>query len=151
MANSLHYNAYSMATRTVAKTRQVVMLYEGIIKYIKQAEIAIDDGRIEERFNLLNKASEIILGLQVSIDFENGGNIAGVLNDFYSNMSMRVLGVNFIKDKQLAKEKCEELVTELKQMRDTWENIDNNISENKTAALPELIPTATEQTVTLSA
>ena len=150
MGNTANYNAYSMATRTVAKTRQVVMLYDGIIKYLKQAEIAIDEERIEDRFNLLSKASEIVLGLQVSIDFETGGNIANVLHDFYSNISMRVLGINFVKDKDLAKEKCEELIAELKQMRDTWDNIDNNINENKTAAMPEIIPLS-EQSFTLSA
>lgn len=149
MSNT-NYNAYSMATRTVAKTRQVVMLYEGIIKFLKQAEVAITEGRIEDRFNLLSKAAEIIVGLQSSIDFENGGNIASTLHNFYSNMSMRILAINFVKEPEKAKQDCEELIGELKQMRDTWENIDKNLAENEVAAKSEGFASL-EQNVILSA
>jgi flagellar secretion chaperone FliS len=126
MSYQNQYKAYSMATGTVAKTRQVVMLYDNIIKLIKQVKVAIDETRIEDRFTLLKKASDTIVGLQSSIDFDNGGDIAGILHNFYTNISMRIVGVNFIEDTVQAQTSCDSLIDELKQMRDVWDNIDKN-------------------------
>src|SRR5271155_1384096 len=88
------YKAYSAATRTVAKTRQIVMLYDGAIRFIKQAQVAILEKRIEDRFRLLVRASDVIVGLQNCIDFENGGEVAHTLHRFYTTMSTRILSVN---------------------------------------------------------
>ena len=87
------YNAYNMASQTVPKTRQVVMLYDGATRFLKQARQAIDENRIEDRFHLLNKASEVIVGLQACLDFENGGEIAQILFDYYSSIDARILYV----------------------------------------------------------
>jgi len=129
MVTAEKYQAYSMATRTVAKTRQVVMLYDGAIRFLKQAGEAISVANIEERYRLLVKTTEVITGLQSSIDFENGGDIAGILHGFYSNMSMRILSLNFVKEKDVAKQECDDLIGELKQMRDVWEHIDLQIGK----------------------
>jgi flagellar protein FliS len=116
------HKAYSAATRTVAKTRQIVMLYDGALRFIKQARVAITDKRIEDRFNLLVRASDIIVGLQNSIDFENGGAVAHTLHHFYTNMSVRILSVNLHPRDSLAL--CDGIIEDLKQMRDTWDSID---------------------------
>lgn len=123
------YKAYSAATHTVAKTRQVVMLYDGAIRFIKQAMEAISENRIEERYKLLTKASEILVGLQNSIDFDNGGEIANVLHAFYVRISRRIIMVNFTKDAATALSQCEEIIAELKQMRDTWDQIDHTVGK----------------------
>lgn len=124
-----HYKAYSAANRTVAKTRQVVMLYDGAIRYVKQASRAIEEGLIEDRFKLLTKASEIMVGLQNSLDFEKGGDITNVLLSFYSNISRRIIMVNFSKATEVAQKQCEDIIAELKQMRDTWESIDQAVAK----------------------
>src|SRR5579884_4212560 len=91
------YQVYSLATRTVAKTRQVVMLYEGAIRFLRQAKDAIEEKRIEDRFRLLLRASEIVMGLCNSIDFEKGGEVAHTLLQFYTEMDKRILSINFAK------------------------------------------------------
>ena len=125
-ANS--YNAYLKATGTVAKTRQVVMLYDGAIRFLKQAATAIREKRIEARYNLLNKASDVIVGLQSSIDFENGGQIAYTLHGFYTQITHRILSINFVRDMQESDKQCHEVITDLKQMRDVWDSIDQSLS-----------------------
>ncbi|MEI7668848.1 MAG: flagellar export chaperone FliS [Pseudomonadota bacterium] len=120
------YQAYSSAIRTVAKTRQVVMLYDTAIKFLKQTGIAISEQLIEDRFNLSKKASEIMIGLQSSIDFDNGGEIANILHDFYTNITRRIIALNYNKDKSESERECNDLIEELKQMREVWENIDSN-------------------------
>ncbi len=114
------YNAYYMATQTVSKTRQVVMLYDGAIRFIQQARLAIEKTRIEDRFHLLNKASEVLLGLQGSLDFDNGGEVAPLLFDYYSSLDARILYVQRSNDLKV----LDSVMTELKQMRGAWGNVD---------------------------
>ncbi len=127
MHKPTQYQAYSLATRTVAKTRQVVMLYDGAIRFLQQAKSAIESHNIEERFNLLQRASEVVIGLQSSIDFDTGGEVAQTLHRFYTDASMRILAINF-KDSE-GIELCAGIITDLKQMRDIWDGIDKTLNK----------------------
>lgn len=119
------YQAYAAATQTVAKTRQIVMLYDGAIRFMKQAKEAIADNRIEDRYNTLVKANDILLGLQSCLDFENGGDIAKVLYGYYAGLIDRI----FTLHRTSNEESCDEIIADLKQMRDVWNEIDG--SDNK--------------------
>lgn len=121
--------AYTRATHTVAKTRQVVMLYDGAIRFLKQASDAIEKGAIEERYKKLIRVSEIINGLQNSLDFEAGGPTAQVLYDFYASLDMRVMALH----RDAKKDTCDAIIRELKEMRDVWDQIDRK-EEVPTAA-----------------
>lgn len=114
------YNAYNLATQTVPKTRQVVMLYDGAIRFMKQARQAVEENRIEDRFNLLMKVSEVLIGLQGCLDFENGGEIAPILYDYYSSLDARILYVQRTNDLKI----LDSVIAELKQMRGAWGNVD---------------------------
>lgn len=133
------YQAYSQAFHTVGKTRQVVMLYDGMIRFLKQAREAIAEKRIEDRFNLLVRASDVVLGLQACLDFEEGGNVARVLYDFYSSVDSRILTIQRTNDLGL----CDELITELKEMREAWNVID---TEDKPEAGQPAQPAAFSET-----
>lgn len=121
------YQAYSIATRTVAKSRQVVMLYDGAIRFLRQAQVAIDEKRVEDRFKLLQRSVDVLTGLQSSIDFDSGGEMAHTLHRFYTGINMRILAVNFKTEE--AKEICEDVIKELKQMRDIWDSIDRTLNK----------------------
>ena len=131
------YNAYNMASQTVPKTRQVVMLYYGATRFLKQARQAIDENRIEDRFHLLNKASEVIVGLQACLDFENGGEIAQILFDYYSSIDARILYVQRKNDGKI----LDAVIAEVKKMRDAWYDIDEKgeeqVMQNGTVAYEE--------------
>lgn len=118
---STRYQAYSKASHTVAKTRQVVMLYDGIIRFMSQAKEAMAKGEIERRFKTLSRASEIIAGLQACLDHDAGGDTANVLSDFYSAIDMRIFQLHRTNDVA----ECEALITELKSMREVWNGIDH--------------------------
>lgn len=125
------YKAYSRATHTVSKTRQVVMLYDGAIRFLQQAAEAIENKDFETRYNKLTRAADIVVGLQACLDFESGGASAKVLFDFYSAMDMRIFALHRSND--LAA--CKTLIAELKEMRDVWDKIDRgNESTNATSA-----------------
>lgn len=123
-----HYQAYSRATHTVNKTRQVVMMYDGAIRFLQQAAEAIEQKDYEARYNKLTRVSDIIIGLQACLDFEQGGSSARILFDFYSTMDMRIFGLHRSNDLDA----CKSIVAELKEMRDAWDRIDRS-QEQKTA------------------
>jgi flagellar secretion chaperone FliS len=119
-----HYQAYSVASQTMPKTRQIVMLYEGAIRNMQQAKEAITEKRIEDRYNLLIKASEIVIALQSCLDFEAGGDVAQVLYDYYSSIDARIMTIH----RSNSLEMCDRVIAELKEMRDAWQEVDRTHS-----------------------
>ena len=136
---SNRYKAYHKASHTVSKTRQVVMLYEGAIRFLQQAGDAMDKKEIERRYHALTRASEIVSGLQSCLDFDSAENMARILFDFYTNIDLRILALHRTADKAA----CDQIIVELKQMRDVWETIDRGsdvkpaVSEQAAASAPD--------------
>ncbi len=128
------YQAYAVATQTVARTKQIVMLYDGAIRFMKQAKEAIAAKRIEDRYNCLIKASSVITGLQHCLDFENGGDIAKILYSFYSRVDGRIHTIH----RSNSAATCDEVIEELRKMRELWHDID--INESETAAMSTAVP-----------
>jgi flagellar protein FliS len=126
-----HYKAYSRATHTVNKTRQVVMMYDGAIRFFQQASESMEKNDYEGRYNKLMRVSDIIIGLQACLDFEAGGSSAHILFDFYSTIDMRIFALHRSNDVAA----CKAIVAELKEMRDAWDRIDR--SQELRSAQPE--------------
>lgn len=124
------YKAYATANMTVGKTRQVVMLYDGAMRFVQQAIEAIKKEDYETRYNLLAKTSEIISGLQNSLDFENGGDIAKLLHDYYTSIDVRIFSVHRSNNISV----LEAVLKELRMMRNAWHEIDQADSASKNAA-----------------
>ena len=120
MAEKHKYQAYANATQTVATTRQIVLIYDGVIRCVQQAKEAITEGQIEKRYHLLIKASGLITGLQGCLDFEKGEEIAKILYSFYSSINLRLHAIQ----RNNSLEDCDAIIADVKQMRDVWEEID---------------------------
>jgi len=134
MLSKKQYQAYALAMQTVAGTRQVVMLYDGIIRFLQLAREAMREGRIEDRYRHLARSSQIVFGLQSCLDFEKGGDIARILYNFYSSIDLRIFGLHRSNDLDT----CDQLITEVKQMRDVWSEIDATPpAESSGGAAPE--------------
>jgi flagellar protein FliS len=117
------YQAYAAATQTVAGTRQIVMLYDGVIRFVQQAKEAIRERRIEDRYHLLIKASNVINGLQNCLDFEKGGKVAGILYQYYASIDQQLFAIQHNN----SLEQCDTVLSDLRQMRDVWHEIDQGI------------------------
>lgn len=128
--NMQQYKAYATANMTVGKTRQVVMLYDGALRFIQQSIEAIGKGDFETRYNLLAKTSEIVTGLQNSLDFDNGGEISQLLYDYYASIDARLFSVH--RTNNVAT--LEAISKELRMMRDAWDEIDQVDAAKKNAA-----------------
>lgn len=158
MYNNQHmnqqYKAYATASMTVGKVRQVVMLYDGSIRFVQQAMEAIQREDYEARYNLLVKATQIIEGLQNSLDFENGGEISQLLYDYYASIDARLFAVHRSNDVKV----LESILKELRNMRDVWNGIDQGDAEKKqtaheaeSAAMPHTPGTAEYNSIGVSA
>lgn len=114
------HKAYQRASHTVSKTRQVVMLYDGAIRFLKQAREHMVAGEIEGRYHKLVRVGDILMALQSCLDFEAGGEPAKVLYDFYALADQRILSMH----QSNSVEMCDQVLRDLKAMRDVWDAID---------------------------
>lgn len=116
--------SYQTASTNVQKTRQLVMLYDAVIRFLKQARNAMEQGDFEGRFNYLVKCGNIISGLHGSLDFEKGGEISHMLNNFYFAIDLRMMDLN----RTNSTKDCDGIIEEVKMMRDAWDKIDHELS-----------------------
>lgn len=138
-AHTQQYRAYANAAMTVGKLRQVVMLYDGAIRFVQQAADAIEQKDYAARYNLLVKATDILSGLQSSIDHESGGEIAKLLYDYYASLDARIFAVHRSNDSKA----LEAVLKELRMMRDAWHAIDQAEKAQRpvpAASAPSLTP-----------
>ncbi len=124
MVYSQQLASYQMANVTVQKTRQLVMLYDAVLRLLKQSRLAMEEKRFEDRFNFLSKAGNIISGLHGALDFEKGGEISHMLNNFYFAIDLRMMDLN----RSNSPADCDGIIEEIKMMREAWEKIDHELS-----------------------
>ena len=109
-------NAYGQAVETIPPAKQIVMLYDGVLRQITNARSAIGDRRINDRFTAVQKASLILEGLQGCLDHENGGEIAPQLDRLYTHFIFRLQAINIEDDPVI----CDELLGQIGELRESW-------------------------------
>ncbi len=109
------------------------MLYDGAIKFVQQAREAMEKGDIETRYNSLTKACDILAGLQLSLDFDKGGEIAKLLYDYYAGLDMRLMSLHADQNMDI----CESCIRHLKMMREAWQEVDTRHSGGDTVEQEE--------------
>ena len=105
-------------------TRVVVMLYDEAIASLAAAIAAMQQNAIEERCNRVNVVTEIVATLHMSLDMENGGQIAEQLGRLYRLILARLIRINIQSDAAGAT-KIIDLLTPL---RDAWEEVDRRMA-----------------------
>ena len=71
----------------------VVALYEGILRNLEGAKNAYAENDLEKMCALNEKTFRILGALQSHLDFENGGDTAPALNEFYKIVFVRLANV----------------------------------------------------------
>ena len=80
-------HAYQDTNTTAMNNFEIVVeLYKGMIKNIRMAKAARQEGKLEEMCNSIEKTNQILIGLQTHIDRENGGEAAEFLDKFYTGV-----------------------------------------------------------------
>lgn len=69
----------------------VVMLYDGALKFLYQARLAVEQGDIAARRDASARALTIVSELQSTLNMEQGGEIAERLDELYAYVTARIL------------------------------------------------------------
>ncbi len=109
------YNQYKEnSIQTASPEELTLMLYNGLVKFIMQAQMHVVEKNIEKANNSIIKAQNIIVEFQTTLDMRYS--ISNDLMRIYDYMHHRLVEANVKKDKDI----LEEVLGYAKELRDTW-------------------------------
>lgn len=118
MALNNPYQAYQQNSVSTASPGELtLMLYNGCLKFIKQARLAIQQKNTQEKNLNLQKAQRIIQELMITLNPEAA--VSESMMPMYEYMNRRLVEANISNDLVILAE-VEEYVTEF---RDTWKQV----------------------------
>jgi flagellar protein FliS len=91
-AYSNHYQ--NNQVMTASPEQILIMLYDGAIRFVRQAKFAIEDDRAGDKAIAFGKAIAIITEFSNTLDYEVGGDIALDLGRLYDFMIRELTAVN---------------------------------------------------------
>lgn len=114
---NVYMNRYqTTAIQTASPENILIMLYDGAIRFCRQAMQAMDDGNKEVQHEKISRTMAIVSEFATSLDHEIGGEIAADLDALYMFMLRELTRANNKKDRK-ALETVDDLLSGL---RDTW-------------------------------
>ena len=99
--------------------RLIEMLYDGAVDRVVQAKGAIEHKNVELRGEKINSAISIVAGLRMSLNTDEGGEIAENLDGLY----VYIQSVLAKAHREASSELLDEALDLLSNMRDTWKQI----------------------------
>ncbi|GAA4874434.1 flagellar export chaperone FliS [Ferrimonas pelagia] len=115
------YNKVNISSQAAEASphRVVQMLLAGSVEKLLRASLAIEQGNIAQKGELIGRTIEIIAHLQAALDFVQGGEIAQNLSAMYDYMVRRLGDANRDNDKAALME----VVDLLKTLKEGWDAI----------------------------
>ncbi|MRX72197.1 flagellar export chaperone FliS [Bacillus lacus] len=118
MALNNPYQAYQQNSVSTASPGELtLMLYNGCLKFIKQAKLAIQQEQIEERNINILKAQKIVQEFMVTLDMSQ--DISENMMSMYDYCRTRLIEANIKNDAAILQE-VEEHITDF---RDAWKQV----------------------------
>ena len=116
--NASGYNQYQkQKIMTATPAELTLMLYEGAIKFINVANMAIEKKDIMKAHDNIMKAQRIIEEFRATLNFKYP--VAKDFDTVYEYILNRLIQANMKKDKEI----LEECLVHLRGMRDTWKEV----------------------------
>jgi flagellar secretion chaperone FliS len=119
-ARQAHRQYQQAQIETASPTRLVVLLYDGAIRFCSLALEAMQVRDIETQHINLLKAQRIVAELMGSLNREVGGEVAANLMMIYTHMLEQLVQAN-LQDKP---HMVESVLTLLRDLRETWAEVD---------------------------
>ena len=115
------YGAGNLASQAATANRVdlIQMLFDGLIESLTAAQGHLQRGAIQEKGKSLSRASRSVDGLQSSLDFQKGGELAQNLNELYSYVTRRLIHANAHNDAQALSE-VHGLMSDIRQ---AWQDV----------------------------
>jgi flagellar protein FliS len=109
-------NAYQeSAVLTASPGQLVVMLYDGILKFLRQADAALGESDIQATHERLSRAEAIITELHATLDLSQG-KVAENLEGIYVFWKKMIWEIRRDRDR----EKLGRLLAMVRDLRDAW-------------------------------
>jgi flagellar protein FliS len=121
-----HYKRVQVETSS--QGRLILMLYDGALKNLRNAQHCIQHKDINEAHRMLMKTQDIIKELNITLNM-NAGEIADNLRNLYLYMRQRLVEANVAKDNG----KIEEVIELLSTLKEAWDAV---ILKNKSVIAP---------------
>jgi flagellar protein FliS len=100
---------------SASKEELTLMLYEGGVKFLNQAIIALEKNDIVKANNLILRTEDIVREFQLTLDHKYE-EISKPLDQLYDYMHRRLVEGNLQKDVEI----LNEVLGMFREMRDTW-------------------------------
>lgn len=115
--SSIGHNAYQVnAIETASPEQLTLMCYDGALKFMRRASMALGDGDLARLSEATGRAQAIINELNITLNMELGGEIARNLRDIYLFVN-RHLATGVMKQDPRMLDEAMELIRGL---RDSW-------------------------------
>lgn len=93
------HNAYqTVQVTTTDRGRLLLMMYEGALKFLRQAKSGLETGDMAKFCRFLSKSQAIIAELMNTLDHDKGGQIAKDLDRLYDFMLFYLTEANLHRD-----------------------------------------------------
>jgi flagellar protein FliS len=113
----------SLADMPQMGTRLVILMYDGAIGALNKALACIEAGDLEGRCHAVNMAMDILTQLCMSLDHEQGGQVASNLDSLYRFMIARLVRTNLLNDPEPARD----VLRMLEPLYNAWRTLDEQI------------------------
>jgi len=128
MSNGYGANQYRQtAVKTANRGQILLMLYEGAIKNVKMATLAVERKDIASKGLYIGKAHDIINELTATLDFEIGGEIARNLERLYNFIVEQLVKANL----ESSKEPLAAVQKVLETLLDGWKGAVEQVNKGK--------------------
>lgn len=108
-------NAYQKYKQTsiqsASREKLLLMLYEGAIKFVKLAMVAVEQKRVADKGINIGRAYDIVLELNNTLDHKVGGEVAKNLEQLYMFITDQLTQANIKNDVQHLKHALQVLET----------------------------------------
>lgn len=115
-----------VANAETDRLQQIVMLYDGAIRFLRLAACSIETGDLQAKSEQTNRALDVIAYLQAILDFERGGDVARTLDHLYNQVAALVLRASAALDAETMRRAADVLVP----VRDAWCQIRSGSTDN---------------------
>lgn len=111
---------HTQSVLTTSPGQLVLMLYDGILRFLNQAQeadtLSEESARIESMNTHITKAQNILVELRANLNFEAGGDYARDLDRLYDYYLRRLVEANLVKQSAPLRE----VSGLVRQLRDDW-------------------------------
>lgn len=95
-----HQKYKTTSIQSASREKLLLMMYEGAIRFIRQAILACDQKNIAERGRNIGRAYDIVMELNNTLDHKIGGDIAKNLEQLYMFITDQLTQANIKGDKK---------------------------------------------------